>query len=99
LPRGGELSPYQLTCALEKVAGLERYQVLQLEPTSFRVRIEAPLAPAPATERAVESVLREALGLPDACIEVVREARVEPERGRKFRVVESRLGPQAGGAA
>ena len=38
LQGGHRISPYAVTCALERIDGLVRYQVSQVDPTRLRVR-------------------------------------------------------------
>ncbi len=61
LPDGRRLSPYALTCALEEVTGMLRYQVVQLDPGWMRVR--ARLAePSPAAAATIEDAVHRAAG-------------------------------------
>ncbi len=58
LAGGRRVSPYVLTCALERVADVLRYQVIQLDPSRLRVR--ASLEPG-ADQGSVAARVRAAL--------------------------------------
>ncbi|HWN19988.1 MAG TPA: AMP-binding protein [Gemmatimonadales bacterium] len=87
--RGGQrISPYALTCALERVGGVLRYQVSQLDPA--RVRVRAILEGA-ANREAIAHQMRTALRFDvapflDADVEFVDRLPTGPRA--KFRVVE-----------
>ncbi len=87
--RGGErISPYALTCALERVGGVLRYQVSQLDPARVRVRA---ILEAAANREAIADQMRTALRLGvapflDADVEFVDRLPTGPQA--KFRVVE-----------
>jgi phenylacetate-coenzyme A ligase PaaK-like adenylate-forming protein len=87
--RGGHrISPYALTCALERVGGVHRYQVSQLDPARLRVR--AMLESAVDRER-VATQMRDILRYDvapflDTEVEFVDNFPAGPRA--KFRVVE-----------
>jgi len=87
--RGGQrVSPYALTCALERVSGVLRYQVSQLDPA--RVRVRAILEGA-ADRETIADQMRTALRFDvapflDAEVEFVDRLPTGPRA--KFRVVE-----------
>jgi phenylacetate-CoA ligase len=87
--RGGQrISPYAFTCALERVSGVLRYQVSQLDPA--RVRVRAILEGA-ANREAIADQMRSALRFDvasflDADVEFVDRLPTGPRA--KFRVVE-----------
>jgi phenylacetate-CoA ligase len=88
LEGGRRISPYALTCAIERVPGLVRYQVSQLD--LVRVRVRAILE-ARADRAAVTSQVRMALRYDvapflDADVEFVDRLPTGPRA--KFRVVE-----------
>jgi hypothetical protein len=88
LEGGRRISPYALTCAIERVPGLVRYQVSQLD--LVRVRVRAILE-ARADRAAVTSQVRMALRgdvapFLDADVEFVDQLPTGPRA--KFRVVE-----------
>ena len=94
--RDGRLvSPFELTLALEHIPGLERYQVLQEELDRFTVRHEGPEEGFSERERSVRQALEQVLG--GGCrVRLERRPNLDPPAGRKFRVVESRFGTEAG---
>jgi phenylacetate-CoA ligase len=87
--RGGQrISPYAFTCALERVSGVLRYQVSQLDPA--RVRVRAILEGA-ANRETIAAQMRTALRFDvapflDAEVEFVDRLPTGPRA--KFRVVE-----------
>jgi hypothetical protein len=87
--RGGlRISPYALTCAIEQIPGLLRYQVSQLDQA--RVRVRAILESA-ADRSLVTSQVRTALrysvaSFLEADVEFVDRLPTGPQA--KFRVVE-----------
>ena len=87
--RGGQrISPYALTCALERVSGVLRYQVSQLDPVRLRVRAIAEGAANRETiAHEMRSVLRyDVAPFIDADVEFVDQLPTGPRA--KFRVVE-----------
>ena len=90
LEDGRTVSPYEITLALEGVAGLDRYQVVQNRLDELNVRFESsrPADPtiAVAAVRAIRSVVGERVK-----VEARREVSLDPLAGRKFRVVDCRL--------
>jgi phenylacetate-CoA ligase len=85
---GCRMSPYALTCVLEQVPGLARYQVLQLGPTAVTVRaIVDGGADQPAVAREVQAALHAAVApLRDVRVEFVERLATGPRA--KFRVVQ-----------
>jgi phenylacetate-CoA ligase len=87
--RGGRrISPYALTCALERVVGVLRYQVSQLDPARVRVRA---ILEAAANRETIAAEMRSALRFDvapflDADVEFVDRLPTGPRA--KFRVVE-----------
>lgn len=93
---GRLLSPFVLTEAVEAVAGLGRFQIVQEAAGRFRVRLERSGGLGHSAADAAEAVaarLRRAIPEPVE-VEVTMEASLDPPPGRKFRVVESRVAPQ-----
>jgi phenylacetate-CoA ligase len=94
LVSGELLSPYRFTLALERVEGIRRYQLIQHDLKRFSLRVE-PGPDAGADLGAVAGrVIRGLLGA-GADVEITLESALDPPPGRKFRVVESRLGQGA----
>jgi phenylacetate-CoA ligase len=85
---GRRISPYALTCALEEVDGILRYQVTQLDPTRVRVRaIVAAAADRPTVTGLVQGALRAGVApFLDAEVEFVDRLPTGPRA--KFRVVQ-----------
>ena len=89
LQGGYRVSPYALTCAIERVPGLLRYQVSQLDPARVRVRA---ILDAFADQAAITAQVRSALRYDvapflDAEVEFVDRLPSGPRA--KFRVVEA----------
>jgi phenylacetate-coenzyme A ligase PaaK-like adenylate-forming protein len=85
---GQRISPYAFTCAIERVPGLLRYQVSQLDPARVRVRA---ILEAAADRAAVAAQLQSALRYDvaayiDTDVEFVDRLPTGPRA--KFRVVE-----------
>ncbi len=91
LADGRTISPYRLTLAIERVPGLERYQVIQEDFDRFTVRFEGEDASA---DNVVAAARRAIASLSGGELEVraVREENLDPPPGQKFRVVECRVG-------
>ncbi|HET6837092.1 MAG TPA: hypothetical protein VFH24_03555, partial [Gemmatimonadales bacterium] len=88
LAGGQRISPYALTCALERVEGVLRYQVSQLAPARLRVRA---IAEAAANRDTIAQEMRTAIRFGvadflDADVEFVDRLPTGPRA--KFRVVE-----------
>lgn len=87
--RGGcRVSPYALTCALERIGEVRRYQVTQLDPGRVRVRAIAEAgADRPAVAERIRAILRrEVAPFLEADVEYVERLATGPRA--KFRVVE-----------
>lgn len=99
LPGGRVVSPYLLTRDLERVEGLERYQVVQRAPDRLRVRAAAPGADPADLERRIRDALAGTLG-PEVAVEVepARARDLDPPAGEKFRVVSSEVRPEGAAA-
>jgi phenylacetate-CoA ligase len=96
LPDGREVSPYQLTLALEKVGGLARYQVVQT--AADRLEVGFVLR---RTDPSAAAQVREAVSIlagPGVTVVAVERTNLDPPPGTKFRVVERRV-PPAGGTS
>ncbi len=85
---GQRISPYALTCALERVDGVLRYQVSQLDPARVRVRaITEGAADRERIAHQMRSALRyDVASFLDADVEFVDRLPTGPHA--KFRVVE-----------
>ena len=90
LKDGRVISPYQITCRLEKLKGIQRYQVIQNDYNDFTVKIEPRRPATQVSERGIHNVLTGILG--DAVkVEIEQDGQIGASPGRKFRVVESKL--------
>jgi phenylacetate-CoA ligase len=87
---GGKLSPYQLTCALEKIAGLRRYQVIQDDFDEFTVVAEADQGGGLELKEHIRRTMHDIIGSESRVSVQITDA-IRHVPGRKFRVVESRL--------
>jgi phenylacetate-CoA ligase len=87
---GSKISPYLLTCALENVAGLKTYQVIQKSLDSIVVRFESVPFEKGAKEEQIRHTVKTVLG-DDIQILIEKASNLVAIPGRKFRVVESRL--------
>lgn len=86
LPGQRQISPYQLTCTVERFPGIARYQIYQAASGNIVVRIVPDRHHSPATNKNVEDALRSLLDnqLPVET-EIVEDLTRGP--GEKFRVV------------
>ena len=88
-PGGGVVSPYSLTMALERVAGLGRYQIVQEDRQRVVVLYEGIETGSGPDAIAVRAALMPLLGT-GIDLDLRRQPSLEPPPGRKFRVVENR---------
>ena len=87
---GRLVSPYLLTEAIETVAGLNRYQIIQESLNHFVVRVDGRPADRAAAETQIAGRVRSVI--PEAKDVVVQwDEMLDPPAGRKFRVVECRM--------
>jgi phenylacetate-CoA ligase len=88
LGNGHRVSPYAFTCAIERIPGVLRYQVSQLDPARVRVRaIVDAVADRDAVTAQVRTALRyDVASFLDADVEFVDRLPTGPRA--KFRVVE-----------
>ena len=90
LKDGRSISPYRLTCALEKLPGIQRYQVIQEDYNKFTVKVETGQKSVAVADGEILEIMRSVLGNQITAV-VLRNVEIDSEPGRKFRVVESRL--------
>jgi phenylacetate-CoA ligase len=88
LPGGRRLSPYALTCALEAVPGMRRYQVVELGPGRLRVHARVEAASRAGAAGAVRQAVRGAAG-PGVEVDVELTDRFPAGPNGKFRVVQA----------
>lgn len=84
------ISPYRLTLALEKIAGLGHYQILQNDINRFTVRIERSGLDQTHLKGNVVSALEPILGS-NIQYFIKFEDSLVPSSGKKFRVVENQI--------
>lgn len=90
LRNGLKVTPYRLTCAMEEVMGLNRYQILQIDIDRFTVKMDAQRCDGHQCEERIRSVMTSVLGKDiDITIEQMDKGLFEP--GRKFSVVNSKI--------
>ena len=87
---GVKISPYRLTCALETVAGLKTYQVIQKNLDSILVKFVPVPFEKGVKEEQIRHTVETVLG-GDIHILIKKATELAVIPGRKFRVVESRL--------
>jgi phenylacetate-coenzyme A ligase PaaK-like adenylate-forming protein len=87
LSGGIRISPYTLTCAVERVSGMRQYQVSQVEQSKLVVR--AVLEDSADTETAVRDIAHAVQKAVPCNVAVTAEVvdRIPPETNRKFRAV------------
>lgn len=88
LKDGRTVSPYRVTCAMEKIPGVLKYQVIQTSPADLTVRLAVDGPGTGATGRAVSHAMRSVLG-DGMQIHLDFDLPLRAPEGRKFRVVES----------
>lgn len=90
LADGVTITPYDLTCAIEHLPGLARYQIIQRSRRRVEVLVEPGAGFEPSVGGAIQSALRSVLhGLTP---EVSVVDRLQHEPSGKFRIVRSDLG-------
>jgi phenylacetate-CoA ligase len=85
---GRTISPYQLTCAMEKIPGIFKYQVIQTDWDDFTIRVSIKEKEELETRALIQQTLRSVLG--DAIrLDFDFGLATEHQAGRKFRAVKS----------
>jgi len=90
LQDGQRISPYKLTGALEKLQGIERYQVIQEDYGKFTIKIKPGINGVAAADSEIREIMRSVLGN-QITVTVLKNAEIDLKPGEKFRVVASRL--------
>jgi phenylacetate-CoA ligase len=93
LKDGSKITPYQLTCALEKIENLTRYQIVQETHNQCTIRYEAHKGFSDQIDEKIKSQLAPIVGK-DLLINTVRYDKIAQKPGVKFRIVESLLGKE-----
>lgn len=88
LPSGRVVTPYRLTCALETLDGIKRYQLVQYAPDWFCLKVELQMRGPAFSEQKAKEMLGKILD-PRARIDIVRVPKFNYQPGMKFRVVET----------
>ena len=90
---GKVVSPYRVTCALERLSGVERYQVIQTEPNAFTVKVRSAAGPSRVLEQSIVREMQSAVGT-EVEVAVAWDRLSDGPRGNKFRVVQSLVNRQ-----
>jgi phenylacetate-CoA ligase len=88
---GQSVSPYRFTIMLEQIPGITRYQLIQEDLDQFVVRLEQQGTVANAIVEAAIRAVRQVAG-PNVNVRVIPVPNLDVAPGRKFRVVECRIG-------
>jgi phenylacetate-coenzyme A ligase PaaK-like adenylate-forming protein len=90
LKDGSKISPYRLTCSLEKLDALNGYQIIQDRHDHFTIRIEVDQPLLHDMEEMIRSAIYPILGK-DISIRIEKTNKKLAQAGQKFRIVESRI--------
>jgi len=90
LPTGASLSPYMLTCAIDDIADIKRFQIVQDAQKNIIFNF-VPLSGGEGTRLLIEERMREELGA-EVYVDVRIVDHIEPGANGKFRVVKSDIG-------
>lgn len=85
------IPPYRITLALEKITGLNRYQLIQDAINAFTIRIENNTSDPSIIKQNIRNALMPILGS-GAHFKLVFEDSINPPSGKKFRVIDNRIG-------
>ena len=87
---GRMVSPYQLTCIVEAIPGIQRYQIVQTDLDRLTVRVVPDASYGEDTPRRLQRDLKQLLG-EGVRIQPTLVRELAEEAGGKFRVVESQV--------
>jgi len=90
LKNGQTVSPYMLTSEIEKLDGINGYQVIQNDYDEFIIKVDFRKGGSKSSIEEINKSIRSIVG-EDARIDIKRAVKVEPKPGQKYRVIESRL--------
>jgi phenylacetate-CoA ligase len=90
IPGGRLVAPYTLTCAIESVAGMRQYQIVQEAPDRVAVNVVPDAEFGDAERRRIVELLRPVLGGLEARVHAVPS--IPPEPSGKRRIVRSDVG-------
>ena len=88
LPSGESISPYRLTCTVEQVPGIKRYQILQTSPEKLLVKLIPNRQFTELVEPQIKEELRQVLG-GEMVVETVQVQELPKDHTGKFRIVMS----------
>jgi phenylacetate-CoA ligase len=94
LEDGRVISPYQVTLALEPLAGIRQYRVIQHHPGKISVELESNQVSEDIIQSAVQNALISLIG-PGVDLRIILKKTLARQPGRKFRVVENRCKQQS----
>lgn len=97
LPDGEEITPYDLTCAIENVPGMLRYQIVQRAPDAVELRVVPGKEFDDTSREGIRHALRPVLAGVEPDVRLVEALESEPNG--KFRVVKSEIAGRAGAPA
>lgn len=86
---GSVITPYDMTCAIEHLPGMQRYQIVQHAVDRVEVLVLPGDGYSPEVARAIRAALRPVLRGLDVQVRLVEEMQHEPSG--KFRIVRSAL--------
>lgn len=87
---GRKISPYKLTCELEKISNIERYQVVQESYKSLKVRVQKKIGQGDCSDEQIRRAVEAAIG-GEMLVDIESVDKLLPAPGQKFRVVECKL--------
>jgi phenylacetate-CoA ligase len=93
LPGGRRLSPYMLTCRLELLPGIDRYQVIQEDHDSLTIRVQMKDRRGTCPTEAIRETIGAVVGSQTSIVveQMERSAMLSTSLGRRTRVVECKL--------
>jgi hypothetical protein len=86
---GTVITPYDMTCAIEHLPGMQRYQIVQHALDRVEVLVQPGEGYGPQVPRAIRAALRPVLRGLDVEVRLVEAMQLEPSG--KFRIVRSAL--------
>jgi len=89
LPSGAQVSPYEMTCAVEVVDGMRQYQIVQEAPSRVVVNVVPHQGIDGSTKQQIKSALGPILNGVELEVRFVDE--IERERSGKYRIVMSQV--------
>jgi phenylacetate-CoA ligase len=90
LKSGQIISPYRVTCAMEKLNGLANYQIIQEDYHQFTVKIKTEKESNIVKDRDITRIMHSAIG-PNVKVRVQKEDQILPVTGRKFGLIKCKI--------